>query len=384
MTMNPSLREMGSNPRPLRLAILGTQGIPARYGGYETFAEELAVRLVESDKFEVTVYCPAKDGGEAATSYRGVKLRYVKAPGRGGLANVLFDVWCIFACLRKHEIVYMCGYGASFMSFLPRLFGARVWINIGGLEWRRTKWPRLVRAYVKLSERLCGLAANRVICDARAILDYYAHEYRSLAQLSFVAYGVSPLPLGPDSASLLPTSLTPLGYDLIVARLEPENNVLEIIKGFVLHPGNRPLVVVGNLDPRPYVESLRQAANHRVVFLGGVYDKEKLAALRRYAFIAFHGHSVGGTNPSLLEAIAAGRPIVAHDNPFNREVGGPLLRFFAKPDDIPPVLGELEREAAKRDLDQLGLARAWLDEHYNWDKVASQYADLLRAEVARG
>jgi glycosyltransferase involved in cell wall biosynthesis len=306
----------------------------------------------------------------------------VRSPGAGGLANLLFDVWCTIACLGKHDIVYMCGYGASFMSFLPRLFGAGVWINIGGLEWKRTKWPKLVRAYVKLSERLCGLMANRVVCDAQALLDYCAREYRSLVRLSSVSYGVSPLPIGPDSARRLPPGLEPLIYDLVVARLEPENNVLEIIRGFLLHPGNRCLVVVGGLDKRPYVESLRNAASERVAFLGGVYDRAKLAALRRHAFVAFHGHSVGGTNPSLLEAIAAGRPIIAHDNPFNREVGGPLVRFFAAPEDIPPLLDALEREGARRDLDQAGPARAWLDERYNWDKVASQYADLFRTDVA--
>lgn len=382
--MSPSPTNRAHVPgRPLRLAILGTQGIPARYGGYETFAEELAVRLVDAGDFEVTVYCPDRDDADAPEAHRGVNLRYVKSPGKGGIANVLFDVWSLVACLGKHDIVYLCGYGASFMSFLPRLFGAKVWINIGGLEWKRTKWPRLVRAYVKLCERLCGLAANRVICDAQAILDYYAGEYRSLAELSFVPYGVSPLALRPDSAGLLPPGLTPLDYDLVVARLEPENNVLEIIRGFLLHSAPRPLVVVGNLDPRPYVDSLRRAANERVVFLGGVYDREKLAALRRHAFVAFHGHSVGGTNPSLLEAIAAGRPIIAHDNPFNREVGGPLLRFFAKPQDIPAVLAGLERDAAEGDLDQLAPAGAWLDERYNWDKVASAYAELFRAEVAR-
>jgi glycosyltransferase involved in cell wall biosynthesis len=370
--------------KPIRLAILGTHGIPANYGGFETFAEELALRLVKEGDFEVTVYVPAAEMSQPDATYKGVKLQPVKSPGKGGVANGLFDVWSLFACLGKHDIVYLCGYGAAFMAFLPRLFGARVWINIGGLEWMRTKWSMPVRAYVKISEWFCGIAASRVICDAQALLDYYSKAYWSPAALSFVAYGVAPLPLSTESASLLPAGLTPLGYDLVVARLEPENKILEIIQGYQAHPGTRPLVVVGNVDPRPYVKALQAAAQDRVIFLGGVYDKKRLAALRRYAYIAFHGHSVGGTNPSLLEAIAAGRPIIAHDNPFNREVGGDLLRYFKGPADIPAALATLEREGAVRDLDQMVKATEWLDLHYSWDKIASQYADLFRADLQPG
>jgi glycosyltransferase involved in cell wall biosynthesis len=377
--MNPT--PLAGTPPPIRLAILGTHGIPARYGGFETFAEELGVRLVQSSAFEVTVYCPAGDEPRPDAEYKGVRLRYVKSPGKGGLGNVLFDIWCLFACLGKHDIVYECGYGAAFLSFLPRLFGARVWINIGGLEWKRTKWSLPIRAYVRVSEWMCGLAANRVVLDAQALLDYYASAYRSLAKLSFIAYGVSPLPLSPESSKLLPDRLTPLGYDLVVARLEPENNVLEIIQGFLAHPTTRPLVVVGNVDDRPYVRQLQSASTDRVIFLGGVYDKERLAALRRHAFIAYHGHSVGGTNPSLLEAIAAGRPIVAHDNPFNREVGGALLRYFKGPQDIPAILDALEREGAVRDLDQMVPAQKWLDRNYSWDRIAVQYGELLRDDL---
>jgi glycosyltransferase involved in cell wall biosynthesis len=366
--------------KPIKIAILGTQGIPARYGGYETFAEELSTRLVQQG-FEITVYCPVSTSIPQPLIHQGVRLKYIKSPGRGGLANILFDIWCLFACLGRHDIVYICGYGASFMAFLPRIFGARVWINLGGLEWKRSKWPAPVRAYVKVSEWLCGQTANRLICDARAILDYYASEYRSRAELSFLAYGVAPLPLNEKSRDLLPPPLTPFGYDVLVSRLEPENNIKEIIEGYMGHRGPRPLVVIGNLDKRPYVDALRSLADDRIIFLGGVYDKEKLAALRRFAFVAFHGHSVGGTNPSLLEAIAAGRPILAHDNPFNREVGGPLLRFFKAPSDIPPQLALIEAQGPAESLDQTQRAKDWLDEHYSWDQIASDYASLFREDL---
>ncbi len=347
--------------KPIRLAILGTQGIPAKYGGYETFAEELSTRLVSMGDFEVTVYCPWNSGGEnPPSSYKGVALRYVKSPGRGGLANILFDVWCLFACLGRHDVVYLCGYGASYLAWLPRIFGAKVWINIGGLEWKRSKWHPLIRRYVKICEWFCGQCATHVICDAQAILDYFQKAYRSRA-----------------------AGVEPLEYLVLVSRLEPENNVLEIIQGYNMHPTSMPLVVVGNLDERPYVQLLRKTADRRVVFVGGVYDKPRLAALRRYAFATFHGHSVGGTNPSLLEALAAGRPIIAHDNPFNREVGGPLLQFFKSPRDIPPVLRALEQRASSSDLDQLPAAERWLQERYSWESVARDYAALLRQEAPR-
>jgi glycosyltransferase involved in cell wall biosynthesis len=267
---------------------------------------------------------------------------------------------------------------------LPRILGANVWINLGGLEWKRTKWHPLVRRYVKMCEWFCGKAASRVICDAKAIQDYFQREYGSAAATSFVAYGAPKLPLTSESANLLPDGIKPHQYLLLVSRLEPENNVLEVIQGFLQHPQNEmPLVVVGNVDARPYVQALRHAADTRVVFLGGVYDKARLAALRRYAFASFHGHSVGGTNPSLLEALAAGRPIIAHDNAFNREVGGALLKYFGCPSDIPPILSGLEQEARAQDLDQLSAASRWLDERYTWDGVAREYAQLARAEGSR-
>lgn len=366
---------------PIRVAFLGTQGIPAKYGGYETFVEELGIRMVEAGGFEVTVYCPASLPEPRPQTCQGVQLRYITSPGKGGIANILFDIWSLFACLGRHDIIYLCGYGASYLAFLPRLFGARVWINLGGLEWKRSKWPAPVRAYVRVCEWFCGRTANRIICDAQAILDYYANAFPSPAALSFLAYGTAPLPLSADSPGLLPAPLEPLGYDLVVARLEPENNVKEIIAGYLASASPRPLVVVGNLDSRPYVEELKAMADGRIIFLGGVYDKARLAALRRYACVAFHGHSVGGTNPSLLEAISAGRPIIAHGNPFNREVGGPLLRFFEHPNDIPLRLAELAAEGTPEALDQMPRAQAWLDAHYSWDRITRDYMALFREDL---
>ena len=371
--------------KPIRLAILGTQGLPAKYGGYETFTEELATRLVERGDYEVSVYCPAPRGTQRSTSsYRGVQLLHIPIPSEGGLGNVLFDVACIWDSLDRYDIVYMLGYGAAPFFPLPRLFGARMWVNLDGLEWKRTKWSRSIRSYVRIAEWFCGQSAHQVICDARAIESYYRNAYRSSSCTTFIPYGAVPTLLPPDSLERLPPSLKAKNYCLVVARLEPENQVKEIIEGYLASSEQRPLVVVGGLDDRPYVKSILAHQGDRVRFLGGVYDKGKLSTLRAHAHVAFHGHTVGGTNPSLLEALAVGRPILAHDNPFNREVGSTILRYFKGPEDIPELLKDLDESSPEMDEARMLASRQHLQKHYTWEAVAAAYDRLARVELGLG
>lgn len=371
-----------SRPRPLRVGILGTQGIPAKYGGFETFAEELATRWAEDEGFEITVVCPGPRRPEQPETLGRVRLDYVPEPQVGPFTNVAFDLRCLWAHRRSFDILYMLGFGAAFACGLPRIWGTKVWINMDGLEWKRSKWGRLTRTYVRLMERISTWSATRLIADAEAIRSYFLDTYGQGLACTFIPYGANPLDPASYPAELLPQGVEAGKYHLVVARLEPENQVKEIIEGFLRSSDPHPLVVVGGIqNPNAYVQRLLALASDRVRFLGGVYDKPRLAALRCHARSYFHGHTVGGTNPSLLEAISAGQPIIAHDNPFNREVAGGLAKFFDGPESIKLLLDQEKYLPPSPEIHR-GFCRSWLQEKYTWDKITTEYKKLALREMS--
>ncbi|WP_243384736.1 DUF1972 domain-containing protein [Geothrix alkalitolerans] len=380
----PSLRAQqaphGSHgeSKPIRIGILGTQGIPARYGGFETFAEELATRWAEDETFEITVVCPGPRRPDQPESLGRVRLDYVPEPKVGPFTNVAFDLRCLWDHRRSFDILYMLGYGAAFGCALPRLWGTKVWINMDGLEWKRSKWPLPIRGYLKVMERISTWSASRLIADAEAIRQYYLDTYGEGLDCTFIPYGAHPIDSDAHPADLLPEGLESGGYHLVVARLEPENQVVEIVEGYLRSDAPHPLVVVGGIqNPNAYVQRLLALGSDRVRFLGGVYDKPRLAALRCHARSYFHGHTVGGTNPSLLEAISAGQPIIAHDNPFNREVAGTLATFFDDSKSIQRILDD-ETYLPGSMASFRRACQAHLEAHYTWAGVAEAYKTLAK------
>jgi glycosyltransferase involved in cell wall biosynthesis len=360
----------------IKLAILGTRGIPARYGGYETFAEQLATRLA-SCGVKVTVFCPAPFPRSDET-YCGVTLKFVKFPALGKYSEMFWDARCFLKARRQFDVVYMLGMGGAFAAWVPRLFGARVWINTDGIEWKRTKftWPE--RAYIAVVEALSILFASRIIADASAIAEYLRRRYPGLKKISTIAYGAD-IPTGePDRKLIEEWNLQPDGYYIVVCRLEPENHVLDIVNGFERTNSSLPLVILGNIEnPNAYVRKLLAYRSARVRFLGTVYDKNKLTAMRYYARSYMHGHSVGGTNPSLLEAMACSNLVIAHDNPFNREVIGDFGLFFRTSAELSSIVDAID--AGRVDKDVLrGGAKARIRERYLWDQITDAYMVLLR------
>lgn len=370
-------------PPPLRIAILGTRGIPARYGGFETFAEQLAVRLAARGH-RVTVYAEAGGRGDPPDfDHQGVAVRHRRRPAWGPASTLAYDCACLWDARRGHDLVYMLGYGAAWACWLPRAFGTPVWINVDGLEWARSKWSAPARAYLRLMEWLASRTATRVIADARAIAERFERLYPHGAPCSFAAYGAELAEPAPeDAAALAPWGLQPGGYLLAVARPEPENHVLEIIQGTLLYGGPLPLVVVGNVaGDTPYQRQLLALAGERVRFIGGVYDAAALRSLRLHAACHLHGHSVGGTNPSLLEALACGNVLVAHDNPFNREVARDAAHYFSGVEELAAALAKVQalEPAARQAAAQR--ARAIVAQHYTWDLITDQYEALLLAQL---
>lgn len=365
----------------IKLAILGTRGIPARYGGFETFAEELAIRLVENG-VAVTVYCESGSDAKPST-YQGIRLVYLFCPSCGPLTTILFDLLCLWHARKGYDVVYMLGYGAAPFCIIPRLWGSKVWLNVDGIEWARAKWSALAKLYFKAMEWFSTWIPDRIIADAEGIKTHLEGRHRRLRPCTVIAYGAPTLETEPDPLPLQRWTLSPNQYYLIVCRLEPENHIREIIDGYNQGGSVYPLIVVGNdKADSAYVKSLLDLTSERVRFIGTVYDKDQINALRFYATAYFHGHSVGGTNPSLLEALGCGNLTIAHDNVFNREVIGQDGFFFQGSSEINEHMTTIEGFSDGQKLGLADAARHRIRERYNWDFIARQYLDLIQEDCA--
>lgn len=358
-----------------KIAILGTRGIPARYGGFETFAEKLGIGLSERG-FEVTVFCESKES-DAPDRFRGVNLRYVSVAPLGPFSTILYDLKCLLAARKRFDVVYMLGYGAAPFCLIPRLWNSEVWINPDGLEWARAKWGIVARTYLRLMERVSVRAANRIIADAEAISVSLRSRYGGVSACTVIPYGCDVIDQPPSPDALLGWNLVPSGYYLVVCRLEPENHVLEILRAFHRSESKKKLVVVGNhLARTKYITELRSVEDPRIQLIGTVFDPPRLTCLRYHSFAYLHGHSVGGTNPSLLEAMGCGNLIVAHDNPFNRETLADSGLFFTDELDLVGIIDDVEQGVG--DLDRLrNQSRLHARVNYRWDDIISRYVELL-------
>lgn len=364
-----------SGDAALRLAILGTRGIPARYGGFETFAEQLAVRLARKG-INATVYCPSK-AHRGDGEYRGVRLTYVTTPRLGALSEVAWDVKCLWKARSRYDVVYMLGVGAAFAAWIPRMFGAVTWINCDGLEWKRTKWTLAQRAYLMGAEAASILCTSLIVADANAVAEHLRRRFPRAKNISSISYGADIPSHQPSQEILENWELKADGYYLIVCRLEPENHVLEILKGFQQTTTALPLVVVGDIDRQTaYIRKLLAFRSDRIRFVGTVYDQGKLGALRYYCRAYFHGHSVGGTNPSLLEAMACSNAVIAHDNCFNREVLGASGQYWSSSDEVTSLVKVLDEDRADA-LARGIMAREIVRTRYQWDRIADAYLELL-------
>jgi glycosyltransferase involved in cell wall biosynthesis len=372
---------MKMDDRKLKIAILGSQGIPAKFGGFETFTEQLATRLAQRS-FSVTVFCEAEDDNNPDT-YKGVSLKHIKTPKITAIRSIWFDTVSILKCLGKYDVVYMLGYSVAFAFFLPRIFGDKFLVNMDGLEWKRTKWSAFAKRYLHAMEHLATSLATVAIADAEGIADHLIKQYGSPEKVVMIPYGADVIMTTPDPKKLVPFGLEAGNYYLVVCRLEPENHVLEIIRGFSQTTSRRKLVIIGDHHAdTAYTRALTGHNDERIVFLGTVFDQERLTALRYYCYTYLHGHSVGGTNPSLLEAMACGNFVVAHDNVFNREVTQNKGWYFNDILEVRQQVEKLETEGFP-----LGVAAEFRDimrKKYNWDVIADSYAELFRRLSYKG
>ncbi len=361
----------------MRLAIMGTRGIPARYGGFETFAEELAARLAAAGH-EVTVYTRAHTAVPGVERHRGARVRTLPALRAKTLETLSHTLLSsLDAGRRRYDAVLLCN--AANAPFIPLLHarGLPVALNVDGLERKRRKWGALGRAYYRLCERWSARWADEVVTDAAVIQRYYRRAWRRASTM--IPYG-GDLPYPAGDAALRRLDLTDGGYLLYVSRFEPENNPDRVVAAYRDVPGDAPLVLVGGA---PYAHELTRRvrrlaeADPRVVLAGPVYGDE-YRQLLFHARAYIHATEVGGTHPALVEAMGAGRVVFFLDNMPNREVaGGTGVAFtFAAGGGLTAALAAFL--AAPERLAGLGrAARARVAERYRWDDVAAAYERLL-------
>lgn len=313
------------------LMILGTRGIPARHGGFETFAEGFALEM-RRRQWNVTVYCQADSGSEITeTDWHGIRCVHVPAHREGAFGTVLFDLRSVRHAAKQEGVVLTLGYNTAIFSVLHRWAGQVNVMNMDGIEWKRDKWNRLARAWLYCNEWLGARLANHLVADHPAIR-HHLNRHTPSAKITVIPYGadaVSSAPTDPVEA----LGLVPGEYALVIARPEPENSILEIVRNYVSVKPHIPLVVLGAYTPErnAYHRQVMAAAGNseQVRFVGPIYESTRVQALRFHARFYVHGHTIGGTNPSLVEAMATGRPVIAHDNLFNRWVLGEGGVFFS-------------------------------------------------------
>lgn len=368
------------NSKLPRIAFVGSRGVPASYGGFETFAEEIAVHLHRNHGYQVTVVCDAeqREKNDAMSEYEGVELRY-STYAKGGNA-IRFYRDSIAQVIDDHDIIYSCGPAGGLFGPMVRRQGKVMMTNPDGLNSKRSKWSKPVRLAFRLFEWAACRFSDRVVCDSKAIEEYIRESY-GCTHTDVAEYGAHPNPWleqeGNSAAVLEEYGLERDAYHLVVSRLEPENNVEAIVRGYGLTVRRWPLIVVGNLKETEFVRNLQRAAGEQVRFVGGIYDKKKLAIVRANAASYLHGHSVGGTNPSLLEGMASRNLCICHDNPFNREVVGEHGLFFAGAEQVGECLAKLESEpSAFEPMRDAVLAR--VHSYYNWDHMAEKYDQIFR------
>lgn len=362
----------------MKIAFISTRGIPNNYGGFEQFAEYISVGLVERGH-EVVVYSPHFHPYKES-SYKGVRIKHIYSPEQwmgSSIGSFFYDFGSLKDALKKEnfDIIYEAGY----TSIVP----AYVWFNVktiqspifttnmDGLEYKRTKFNRWVQKFLFWEERKTVEHSHFLIADNLGIQDYYKEKYRKESE--YLAYGAD-IHGDYDESILREYDLNRDSYYLLIARLEPENNIEMVIQGYHDSNMDKPLIVVGKTNT-PHGKYLLESygKNENVRFVGGIYDFKKIDSIRYFSSLYFHGHSVGGTNPSLLEAMASSCFIFAHDNIFNRSVLEENALYFQDSNSVTELLNNVSSniQTYKSNFIIKNLER--IKSEYSWEKLIDDH-----------
>jgi glycosyltransferase involved in cell wall biosynthesis len=361
----------------VKIAIIGSRGYPCVYSGYETFVKELSERLVPKG-IGVTVYCHRNLFRERPGQVNGIRLVYIRTIEKKTLSQFLHSLQSMLhACFCRYDVILVVNSANGPFGLLTRVFRKSTVINVDGLEWLRPKWKGLGARYFHWASRLATRFYDRVVTDSAEMQKIYRDEFAAASTM--IAYGANfPAPAAPGL--LAKWKLEPGRYYLVVGRLIPDNNAGLIIGEFFAASSDKKLVIVGDV---PYLDdyaaALKLKANGRLVFPGVVSDPGELSALFQHSFVYLHGHEFGGTNPSLLQALASGCAVCALDTVFNREtlLDGEFGFYFTKePGSLADWIRAMEAQPGLlypfRDK-----ARERIRDNYSWEKIVAQYCNLF-------
>lgn len=361
------------------LIITGIRGVPAAHGGFETFAENLALYLV-ANGWKVSVYCQEDSGDFYIDTWEGIERIHIPVKSKGALGTIIFDYKSVIHSLKTTGLILTLGYNTALFNFLYVIKKRKNVINMDGIEWKRDKWGVVAKTWFWMNERFGCWFGDHLIADHPKIKEHLATRVNK-DKITMIPYGA--YAVGKDNSNkeiLEKYGLTEKKYFLVIARPEPENSILEIVKGFSLNKERtEKLVVLGNYDFRnnEYHKKIKEFANDNVLFLGAIYDASSVATLRYYALAYIHGHRVGGTNPSLVESLGSKNAIIAHDNKFNRWVISDSGLFFTSDEECATQMNYLSsNEIMRMDLEEK--AKVIFEERFTWKSILSQYEALLK------
>lgn len=369
----------------MKIAFLGSRGIPNDYGGFEQFTQYMAVMLAKRGH-EVTVYSPSYHPYREAW-YKGVRLIHVYSPEPligSAPGAIVYDYLCLKHALRQeYDVIYETGYTSlalSYMTLGVKRSKAVIVTNMDGMEFERAKYKWGAQKFLELSERIVVKRSHKLIADNMGIQDYYGRKYG--IETKYLAYGAE-CPQSFDKDRLADVGVEAGRYCLIIARLEPENNIDAIVRGYLAAgKGDIPLIIVGNTNTSHASALMKNYDREpRVRFIGGLYDINLLNSLRHYCWLYFHGHSVGGTNPSLLEAMACGAHIVAHDNVYNRSVLGGNALYFRNSNDVRIYVDSIQN--ANEWCVRIENNIKTIKERYSWTLLTDEYEAFFKKIIKR-
>lgn len=370
--------------QPLKIAIIGSRGYPIVYSGYETFVKEVSERLV-AQNISVRVYCQKHLFSTRPKHVNGVELVYMPTVQTKSLNQLVHSFFSMLhACFSTTDVILVVNAANGPFGLISLLAQKKTLINVDGLEWLRPKWKGLGAAYFKFAAKLATLFYNTIITDAEAMRQVYLQTFK--ADSTVIAYGAN-IRHSKNPELIDRFGLTPNEYILIVGRLIPDNNSDLILEGFKKANSNKKLVIVGDVPYQDaYAQGMKANASDQILFLGYITDSEVLAELYHQSYAYLHGHEYGGTNPTMLKAMAYGCAILALDTVFNREMleNGQFGWFFQKTSDsVALYLQQAEHNPqAVQTLKEK--ARDGITQKYNWDEVTRAYVTVFKALMYNG